>query len=212
MAGGLAVRGEQLSIPLDSTKGLDLHGVNASVVQYRGRTAVKLTETSQSDEPTIAVLKGLSMGDGTITAEVSGAPGPKADDTARGFVGIAFRVQREAKRFECIYLRPTNGRASDQVRRNHSVQYVSHPDYPWERLRKEEPGKYETYVDLEPGVWTKMRIVVSGRSASLYVNGAAQPTLLVNDLKLDATAGGIALWIGPGTEAYFADVTVSTRE
>ncbi len=82
---------------------------------------------------------------------------------------------------------------------------------PWERLRKETPGVYESYVDLEPGAWTSIRIVVDGVKAQLYVHGTAQPTLIVNDLKLGDVSGGIALWIGQGTDAYFADVKVTSR-
>jgi hypothetical protein len=98
------------------------------------------------------------------------------------------------------------------LRRNHSTQYVSHPDFPWQKLRKETPGVYESYVDLEPGAWTPVRIVVAGVKAQLYVHGAPQPVLIVNDLKLGAGAsGGVALWIGPGTEAYFSDLTITPR-
>jgi hypothetical protein len=39
-------------------------------------------------------------------------------------------------------------------------------------------------VDLVPGEWTKIKIDVSGAKAQLYVNGALQPVLVVNDLKL----------------------------
>ena len=78
----------------------------------------------------------------------------------------------------------------------------------WERLRSENPGVYESYVDLEPGVWTRMKIVVSGTHAQLYVNGAAQPCLIVNDLKLGKTRGKVALWIGPDTDAYFSNLTI----
>jgi hypothetical protein len=102
----------------------------------------------------------------------------------RGFIGIAFRVQPHGSRFECFYLRPTNGRANDQLRRNHSTQYISHPAFPWHQLRKETPGVYESYADLVPGDWTPIRIVVSGIQAQLHVNGAEQPCLVVNDLKL----------------------------
>ena len=55
--------------------------------------------------------------------------------SARGFIGIAFRLQGDG-RYECIYL-PTNGRADDQVRRNHSTQYSSHRDFDFARARKE---------------------------------------------------------------------------
>jgi hypothetical protein len=126
----------------------------------------------------------------------------------RGFVGIAFRVQLGGSRFECFYLRPTNGRANDQLRRNHSTQYISHPDYPGYRLREETPGVYESYADLESEVWTPIKIVVSGIQAKLYVNGAEQPCLVVNDLKLGETQGQIGLWIGSGTEAYFSTIVV----
>ncbi|MGI4734536.1 MAG: hypothetical protein ACRYG7_05085 [Janthinobacterium lividum] len=47
-----------------------------------------------------------------------------------------------------MYLRPANGRADNQLQRNHAVQYFSYSDYRFERLRKEAPGQYETYADL----------------------------------------------------------------
>jgi len=128
---------------------------------------------------------------------------------ARGFVGIAFRVSLNGSRFECIYLRPTNGRAEDQVRRNHSVQYISVPGFPWQRLRKEFPAQYETYVDLAPGEWTKVRIEVRGEKVRLYVHNAPHPTLLVNDLKQRQSNGAIALWVGPGTIAHFSKLRFS---
>ena len=118
----------------------------------------------------------------------------------------AYRVAADLSRFECFYLRPTNGRAEDQVRRNHSAQYMSPPDFPWPRLRKEFPEKYESYVDLVPGEWTKVRIEVNGNKGRLFVHGSTQPTLVINDLKLAGSEGAIALWIGPGTIAHFADV------
>ncbi len=108
-------------------------------------------------------------------------------------------------------MRPTNGRAADQLRRNHSVQYVSEPEFTWHRLRDEAPGKYESYADLDAGAWTKMKIVVSGTTARLYVNGAEQPCLVVNDLKHGGGAGRIALWAHVETDAHFGTITVSDR-
>ncbi len=78
----------------------------------------------------------------------------------------------------------TNGRADDQLRRNHSAQYVSQPEFLWNRLRQESPGVYESYVDIAPMAWTKIKVVVSGSKAQLYVNGADRPCLIVNDLPL----------------------------
>ena len=76
-------------------------------------------------------------------------------------------------------------------------------------LRKEFPGKYESYVDLVAGEWTKVKIEVRGEKARLYVNGVEQPALLVNDLKQGQSKGAIALWIGSGTVAHFSNVRIS---
>ena len=118
-------------------------------------------------------------------------------------------LRQSQSRFECIYLRPTNGRAEDQVRRNHSVQYISNPGFPWHLLRKDFPEKYESYVDLVTGEWTKVKIEVRGEKARLCVNGAGQPTLLVNDLKQGLSKGSVALWVGTGTVARFSNLKVS---
>jgi len=75
-------------------------------------------------------------------------------------------------------------------------------------LRNENPGVYESYVDLNAGAWTRIKIVVAGTRAQLYVNGADQPCLIVNDLKLGDSHGKVALWIGSDTEAYFANLSV----
>jgi hypothetical protein len=88
------------------------------------------------------------------------------------------------------------------------VQYEAIPDYPWHRLREEQPGVYESYADLDAGAWTKMKVEVAGTKAKLYVNGAEQPCLIVNDLKLGDSRGQIGLWAFVATDAYFSNLTV----
>jgi hypothetical protein len=74
------------------------------------------------------------------------------------------------------------------------------------------PERYESYVDLVPGQWTKIRIEVQGEKARLFVHDQPQPTLIVNDLKTGAKARGkIALWINPGTVAHFRLLEVETK-
>jgi hypothetical protein len=108
--------------------------------------------------------------------KVAGAPRPGMPPDSRGFIGVGVRTGAHGVWSEVFYLRPTNGRADDQLRRNHAVQYASDPESPWHRLRKESPGVYESYADMEAGAWTTMRIDVAGTTAQLYVNGAAQPS------------------------------------
>jgi hypothetical protein len=196
--------------PLTTADGLQPHNVTVTpVVADSARRSVEGRPIDQQQLETFAVLTGSRFTDGVIELEVSGAPAPGAQSAARGFVGLAFRLQPDLATYDAFYLRPTNGRADDQVRRNHSAQYIAHPAWPWERLRRETPERYESYVDLEPGVWTRIRIEVRGTTARLFVHGQSQPTLLVNDVKSGATASGsIALWIGPGTVAHFRELRV----
>jgi hypothetical protein len=186
---------------------LETQKLDAAVAAYQGRQATRLLDGDGNGG--LALLKGSSFKDGAIEVELAGKPSAGSFAAARGFVGIAFRVEAGGAKYECIYLRPTNGRADDMLRRNHSAQYTSEPEWGWERLRKESPGVYESYVDLEAGAWTRYKIVVKGTRAELYVHDAAQPCLIVKDLKLGDATGAIALWVGPGTEAWFSNLKVT---
>ncbi len=197
------------TISLRSTGEMKQHNVKAEPVTYKGRDALKVTPAGEANEDRLVILTSTDFKDGVIEADVAGEPGPGAAAAARGFIGVAFRVAPGASAFECFYLRPTNGRADDQVRRNHSLQYMSFPSAPWQKLRKEFPEKYESYADLVTAEWIKVRIEVSGVKAKLYVNGAPQPSLIVNDLKLGEAKGAAGLWIGPGTIAHFANLKIS---
>lgn len=96
------------------------------------------------------------------------------------------------------------------MRRNHTVQYVAYPDYPFPRLRKVEPEKYETYVDIGLGEWITMRIEVNGATARLFINKAPHPALVVTDMKLgDRQRGGVGLWIEAGTVGYFSNLKIT---
>jgi hypothetical protein len=200
------------NVPLEPLARLKLQNVRAETVTYQGRSAVRITDAAADSLPDgarLAIVAGTAFEDGVIEAELTGDALPGTPETVRGFTGIAFRVAPDATKYECFYLRPKNGRSEDQTQRNHSAQYISVPDFPWQRLRSETPSKYESYVDLVAGAWTRIKIEVHGDKARLYVNGAGQPTLIVNDLKHGRSKGAIALWIGPGVVAHFANLTVT---
>jgi len=214
-ASGQNKRAQTTTYRLDSAGGLELIHATAQVVNYRGRQALHLAPTPGQDPGTgsmMALVAGSDFRDGMIEAELAGVPIAAMDPTARGFVGLVFRAQERGARAENIYLRPTNGRADDQLRRNHAVQYESFPEFPWDRLRREQPGVYESYVDLEAGAWTKIKIEVAGTKARLYVNGAEQPCLIVNDLKLGDARGQIGLWAFVATDAYFSNLRVTRTD
>jgi len=202
------------TIPLDNPSEMQPRHVKTEQVTYKGRKALRVTDAAPAnvaDGIQLVILNQTEFQDGVIEIELTGEPAATAGEGARGFVGVAFRINldaaKDAAKYECFYLRPTNGRADDQVRRNHTTQYISYPDFPWNRLRKEFPEKYESYVDLVPGEWTKVKIEVRGDKARLYVHDAPQPVLVVNELKQGQ--GRIALWVGAGTVAHFSNLRVS---
>ena len=203
-----AQKTESISLKVDK---LSLYDVTVKTESYKGKEALVVEQPKVIDgERTIALLKDVDFHNGTIEVTLSGQVGNKAVEGARGFVGVVFRVSKDTSKLEKFYIRPTNGRANDQVRRNHSTQYVSYPGFPWEKLRKETPEKYESYADLVPAEWTKIKIIVKDETAQLYVNGAEQPTLIVNDLKQGKDLrGSIGLWVGPGTLGHFTDLKIT---
>ncbi len=200
------------SIPLDPAR-LTAKNVKVEAATYQGRSAVRVSDPNlqAQDGTRLAAIPGTDFRNGSIEIDAAGDTAPGADPTLRGFTGIAFRVAGGGAGYEAFYIRTKNGRSEDQEQRNHSAQYISFPDFPWQKLRQETPSKYESYVDLVPGRWTKLRIEVDGRKARLYVDGAEQPALIVNDLKRGESNGAVALWIGPGTIAHFANLKITAR-
>ena len=170
---------------------------------------VKDSAVKEADQPTFVRIKGVDFTNGTIEVKVLSRLLKNAPEFARGFIGIVFHIDEQNSKFEGIYLRPTNGRADDQLRRNHSIQYFSYPDYKFDRLRKEAEGVYESYADMGLDEWITMRIEVKGKRAKLFLNDNKQPSLIVNDLKLgENISGAIGLWVETGTEGYFADLKI----
>jgi hypothetical protein len=191
---------------------LEANQVYLSFVKIKGKEVVKLeadTTIKATDEATIVKLKSFDFKNGTIEVKVLSRLMKNAPAFARGFIGLAFRIGEKNEKFESIYIRPTNGRVDDQIRRNRSIQYFAFPDYRFDKLRKTDPEKYESYTDMGLNEWIIMRIEVAGAQAKLFLNNSKQPSLVVNDLKLGTdNAGSIGLWIGNWTEGYFKDLKV----
>ncbi|WP_240334052.1 hypothetical protein [Pseudomonas syringae] len=194
-----------------------LSGVSLIQKQYKNQAAlqVKMPFSSYQDETKEILLDRdfmawipLNFSNGTIDVDVASSLASDAPAYARGFIGVAFRID-DASRFESIYLRPTNSQADDQVRRNHSIQYAAYPDFRFDQLRKDFPEKYETYADIALGKWIHMRVVVDGSKATLYLDHESKPAFVVNDLKYGKQQrGGVGIWIESGTIAYFRELQV----
>jgi hypothetical protein len=201
-------------LKFDKTR-LEAVNVSLSVEKLMGKEVIRLIKDSsirQFDEPTFAKIKGINFKNGVIEVKVLSRLLKDAPALARGFIGVAFRVNDSNTKYESIYIRPVNARVDDQVRRNHSIQYYSYPDYKFDRLRAASPERYESYADMEMNKWITMRIEVLDSRAILFLNNNKQPSLIVNDLKHGADlSGAIALWVEVGTEGYFADLKIVTN-
>jgi len=106
-----------------------LHGKPGLRAEISEETLRRIERTQQYAQG-LVWIEGLDFSNGVIEAEIAGDLAPGAGGEGRGFVGIAFRVQENLKTYDAFYLRPTNGRADDQERRNHSAQYISLPEWP----------------------------------------------------------------------------------
>ena len=197
-------------------KNFEAVNVSISMENIMGKSAIRAVKDSnvqKADEPTYVKIKGIDFKNGTIEVKVLSRLLKNAPDYARGFIGVAFRINDSNTRFECIYLRPVNARVEDQVRRNHSIQYYSYPDYKFDRFRKESPEKYESYTDMEMNKWITMRIEVKDMQAKLFLDNNQQPSLIVSDLKHGKDLlGTIALWVETGTEGFFSDIKIHRDE
>ena len=191
--------------------------VSVQAVRYGGSDALEVRLKGSyrgPDMDTFAYVPGLDFHDGTIEVDVVGTVLPDAPRDARGFVGIAFRIDAQGGTFACegLYIRPTNARADDQIRRNHSTQYFSYPGYDFDRLRRAAPSQYESYADVVPDEWTHLRVEVSGSVARFYVGSATQPALIVPDLKRGAAAHGtVGLFVDNGTDGHFRNLSIHPR-
>ena len=81
------------------------------------------------------------------------------------FLGFAFRGVDE-ETWEAVYFRPFNFQAATPLARSHSVQYMAHPQHPWQQLRADAPGRYEGPIGPapDPGTPFKARVEFDGSS------------------------------------------------
>ncbi len=161
-------------------------------------------------EDTYARLIGPSFHNGIICVEMRSRLLPEAPEFARGFIGIVFRVSEDDAEFESYYVRPTNGRHHDPVRRSHGSQYFSYPGYTFSYFREHNITGFEAPCDIDLDEWITLKAIVKDDSAAFYINDMDTPVLVVEHLKHGADAkGGIGFYVDIGTEAFFRNLQVT---
>jgi len=152
-------------------------------------------------------LTGVGFSYGTIEVDIKGR-----NEFLHSFPGIAFHAADTSKNYDVVYFRPFNFQHADTVRRKWSVQYVSLPYYPYDRLRKENTGQFENEIlpNPKPEDWIHARIVVSRESIKVYVNGMNKPSLVTKNLQMRLN-GQIGLWADL-TTADFANLSIKRNK
>jgi hypothetical protein len=183
-------------------KGLKVFNRSLSSLSDGAKRGVRLSESPGDG---VAYLEGVEFADGAIEFDVRGK-----DVQQQSFVGVAFHGLDE-KTYDAVYFRPFNFKNEDPARRLRAVQYTSHPTYTWQKLRTEQPGKYEQPVNPvpDPNGWFHARIVVASPKVSVFVNDAKEPCLVVSQLS-DRKKGLVGLWVGNTSGGDFANFKIVT--
>lgn len=204
----------------------ELHNVTGSIIQFQGEPVLKIERDLNSlpfdpnrleatvDEKHYAKLVGLNdFENGTIEVKMySQIQDPSPFAGAAGFIGLYYRIAENDSAFESIYLRPKVGRASNQMFRNHAVQYFSYPDAKFETLRKNyPPGSYEGSAPVALKEWITMRIEVNGETAEMFINNMKYSSFIVDKMLGKVKKGGVGLYVDIATVGYFKDLKIIKR-
>ena len=174
----------------------------SSFMDKRGN-GVKFSEANGDG---VAWIDDVSFANGSIELDIKGK-----DVLQQSFVGVAFHGVDE-KTLDAVYFRPFNFHATDSVRRIHAVQYISHPEFPWNVLRETQNARYEKAIPSAPAAndWFHVKIVVDYPHLNVFVNNSASPCLVVDKLN-DRQAGKIGLWVGNSSGGEFANLVITNK-
>lgn len=172
---------------------------------------VKSEKIYEFDENTYAKLKDSSFHNGIIEVKMLSRLLPDAPEFARGFIGIAYRINEQDSEFESFYVRPINGRTcEDPVRHHRGYQYFSYPNYTFSYFRDHQITTYEAPANIDLDEWISLKAVIEDEKATFYLNDDPTPVLVVDKMIHDASIrGSVGLFVDVGTEAFFKDLKIT---
>ena len=178
-----------------------IKAVNRTLSLYEDQEGAVEMNAAEGDG--LAVLKEIAFETGTIEVELLGENSP-----GRSFIGLAFNIQDE-ETFEAIYFRPFNFVATEQTRKNHMVQYISHPEYTWYKLREERTMEFENEIPAppDPDGWFKATIKISEKHVAVFLDETDEPVLKVERLT-SYKSDKIGLWVGNGSSGRFRNLAI----
>ena len=160
-------------------------------------------EMNVKDDDGLGVLEDIEFDKGVIEVELLGENNP-----GKSFIGIAFNIQND-NTFEAIYFRPFNFVAEEQLRKDHMVQYIFHPEFTWRKLRDERTGEFEDEISDPPNPddWFKAIIRINDKKVEVYINEISVPVLSVDRLT-STKSNKIGIWTGFGSSGRFRNLVL----
>ncbi len=143
-----------------------------------------------------ALVKNVELQDGIIEVDI-------APNFRPSFAGICFRAQ-SAEDFDLVYLRTHKSKIAD------AVQYTPHLNglAAWQLYYAN--NEYQSRAEFKEADWNRLKIVVKGNQAEIYLNDSTRPTLVVKELRREAQKGMIGLWALNGN--HFANFRYTPME
>ena len=185
-----------------SEKLIDLRSENLELVNrevIKSEENVLILNNKKGDG--IAILKNESFETGIVELEIKGENTP-----GKSFVGLAFNIQNDST-YEAIYFRPFNFKADELKRREHSIQYISHPKNTWKYLRTNSEGLYEAeYLNAPlPEEWFAISIKIDIDEVHVYDKKTSTKLLSVKRLEKQIS-DRIGLWTGFNSKGEYKNI------
>jgi len=177
---------QAIAVPFDSLR-WQLEGQSYELTTYQNQDALLLRDAS-------ATLKDVLLQDGILEWDM-------AFSQQRGFSGIYFRV-KDDRNAELFYLRPHQSGKPD------ANQYTPFDNglTSWQLYTGEGYAAALPYVFDQ---WFHIKMVITGRQAAIFLNGATTPSINIPWLHHAPTAGTLQLYASR-LPVYFANFTYQT--
>jgi len=194
---------EQVNLA-DKLQNKNIKAVNRTISIYGDQ--MDAVEMDAKDNDGLGILEDIEFDTGTIEIDLLGENNP-----GKSFIGIAFNIQNDDT-FEAVYFRPFNFVAEEQIRKDHMVQYIYHPEFTWRKLREERTSEFENEISgpPDPDDWFKAIIKITDHKVEVYVNESSEPVLSVDRLT-SAKSNKIGIWTGYGSSGRFRNLLLRTE-
>jgi hypothetical protein len=193
MASGLllcvAISAQSQTIPFDSVR-WDLAARESRVEEYLGRQSLFL-------KGGLALVKDSKFLNGVIEFDIAFSP-------ERTFVGTVWRVL-DKKNYEEFYFRPHQSGNPDANQYTPVFKGLAG----WQLYYGED---FAAPVRYRFNEWMRVKIVVAGKQAEVYIMDMETPALFIPELKREPASGQVGLSAGDFAPAHYSNFSFTASD